>query len=297
MRCRIPITRSKAAISHSIYYALLRYTMQLINTLPTHDVLKRHNVRVLGTGSSTLLLCNGYGCSQQVWNYLIPTLAAQNRLVLFDQMGAGQSDTTAYEAQKYATLHGYVQDIVAICQALDLRQLTIIGHSEGAMVALLATIQAPHYFSKAVLLTASPCHVNKPGYYGGFEEQDIQEMLTAMDKNYRQWATTFALLLMGQCQPVALSHELATHFCEIDAVMAKQATRISFLSDHRADLAHVSVPTLLLQCQDDVAVPSEVNDYMVAHLPYARLVMLEASGHCPHLSAPLEVLAALQEFI
>jgi sigma-B regulation protein RsbQ len=260
-------------------------------------ILQRYNVRSLGTGPLTLLFCNGYSCNQHVWHYLAPALAARYRLVFFDQVGTGGADPAAYDAQKYATLHGYAQDVVAICEALALQQVTIVGHSEGAMVALLATIAAPHYFAQAVLLSVSPCHLNQPGYYGGFDEADLQELLAAASPNYWHWATTLAFLLMGEGQAAALGHELATQFCQADRAIAQQAAQVTFLSDHRADLPRVSVPTHLLQCADDVAVPAEVNTYLLAHLPQATLTLLPTTGHCPHLSAPRHVLAALQNVL
>jgi sigma-B regulation protein RsbQ len=270
----------------------------LLPAAPTaHPALQRHNVRVLGRGSSTLLFCNGYNCSQLVWNYLVPALAAHHRLVLFDQMGTGQSDITAYEPQKYETLAGYAQDVVEICQALDLREVTIVGHSEGGTVAMLAVIQAPEHFAKAVLLAASPCHLNRPGYHGGFEEHDMQEMLASINQDYRHWATTFALMLMGQDQHASLGYELANHFCLANPTIARQATRVTFLSDYRASLPQLQVPTLLLQCADDMAVPPEVNDYLLTHLPHATLTLLPTTGHCPHMSVPLLVLAALHDFL
>jgi sigma-B regulation protein RsbQ len=270
----------------------------IVDALPVPvAVLQRYNVHSMGNGPATLLFCNGYGCNQHVWHKLAPTLAASHRLVFFDQIGTGGADSAAYDPQKYATLHGYAQDVVAICEALDLQEVTIVGHSEGALVALLATIEAPHYFSQAALLAVSPCHLNQPGYYGGFDELDLRELLAAVGPNYWHWATALAFLLIGEGQAVALGHELATQFCQADRAIAQQAAYVTFLSDHRADLPRVSVPTHLIQCADDVAVPAEVNTYLLAHLPQATLTLLPTTGHCPHLSAPRQVLAALQQVL
>ncbi|RZJ94928.1 MAG: alpha/beta hydrolase [Hymenobacter sp.] len=260
-------------------------------------IMRRFNVHITGRGSTTLLFCNGYSCTQQVWHYLAPTLAAQYRLVFFDQVGTGQADPTLYDPQKYASLNGYAEDVVTICQALNLSQTIIVGHSEGAMVALLATIQAPQYFARALLLAFSPCHINRPGYYGGFDETDLRELLASAGNDYWHWATALAFMLMGEGQSAALGHELATHFCQADLTIAKQAAYATFLSDHRTDLARVSVPTHLIQCADDVAVPAEVNTYLLASLPQATLTLLSTTGHCPHLSVPLQVLAAMQALL
>lgn len=262
-----------------------------------HEVLQRLNVHVIGTGKPPLLFCNGFNCNQHIWHYLTPALSAHYQLVLFDQIGTGDSDLAAYDAQHYTTLAAYAQDVVDICQALDLRDAVLIGHSVGAMIGLLAAVQAPQHFSKAVLLTASPCFINEPGYYGGFERTDMLDLLAEMDRNYQGWATMFATLLTGQDQPASLGYELAGYFCQADPTIAKRFARIGFLADHRADLPQLRLPTLLLQCLDDVAVPTEVSEYMLAHLPQATLVTLPTTGHCPHLSVPFEVVAALRKFI
>jgi sigma-B regulation protein RsbQ len=260
-------------------------------------VVKRFNVNVIGAGKPTLLFCNGFNCNQHIWNYLTPALAARHQLVLFDQMGTGDSDVSAYDPVKYESLTGYAQDVVAICQALELREVIIIGHSVGAMIAMLAAIQAPQHFAKAVLIAATPCYLNEPGYYGGFERADMLDLLAEMRGNYESWANTFATLLIGQDQPASLGYELAGYFCQADPTIAREFAHMSFLADNRADVPLMPLPTLLLQCSDDVAVPDEVGEYLLANLPQSTLLKLRATGHCPHLSAPLEVLAAMRDFI
>jgi sigma-B regulation protein RsbQ len=266
-------------------------------TLEQVAVIKRFNVSIIGAGKPTLLFCNGFNCNQHIWNYLTPALAARHQLVLFDQMGTGNSDLRAYDSTKYASLAGYAQDVVDICQALELREVVIIGHSVGAMIALLAAVQAPQYFAKTVLIAATPHYLNEPGYYGGFERADMLDLLAEMRGNYESWANTFATLLIGQDQPASLGYELAGYFCQADPTIAREFAHMSFLADNRADVPHLQQPTLLLQCSDDVAVPAEVGNYLLAHLPQATLITLRATGHCPHLSAPMEVLAAMRDFI
>jgi len=260
-------------------------------------IVERFSVRVLGAGKPTLLFCNGFNCNQHIWNYLTPALAAQHQLVLFDQMGTGDSDLRAYDPQKYADLRGYAQDVVAICQALGLREVILVGHSVGAMIAMLAAIEAPQYFAKVVLIAASPCYLNEPGYYGGFERTDMLALLAEMRGNYEAWANTFATLLIGQDQPTSLGYELAGYFCQANPHIAREFAQMSFLADNRADVPRLQLPTLLLQCSDDVAVPAEVSAYLLKNLPQATLITLRATGHCPHLSAPLELLAAMRDFI
>ena len=244
-----------------------------------------------------MVLCNGFGCSQQIWQHLIPALAARFQLILFDYVGTGKADLNAYDERKYSTLNGYAQDVVAICQALQLREAVLVGHSVGAMIALLAANQAPEYFTKLVLVAPSPYYLNEPGYYGGFELEDIHQLLALMDEDYHSWTNLFASLLMGPANPASLGEELATYFCETDSAIAKQFARVVFLSDNRSDVSSLRQPALVLQCQQDVAAPAEVGAYLLAHLPNATLVTLQATGHCPHLSAPLETLAAIEAFL
>jgi len=269
----------------------------ILESTSTVSVLKRLNVKVIGSKKTPLLFCNGFNCSQHIWNYLTPALSRHYQLIFFDQVGTGGSDVSTYDPQHYSSLAGYAQDVVAICQALDLREAVVVGHSVGAMIGLLAAVQAPQHFAKVALLTASPYYLNEPGYYGGFERADLLALLADMDRNYQGWATAFATLMLGPDQPASLGYELAGYFCQADPTIARQFARIGFFTDNRPDLPHLHLPTLLLQCPEDVAVPEEVNDYLLAHLPQAQLVMLNTTGHCPHLSAPLEVVAALREFI
>lgn len=261
------------------------------------DVLTRHSVRVIGHGKPPILLCNGFGCNQGIWHYLTTALAVHHQVIVFDYVGSGQSDLTAYDPQKYATLAGYAQDVVEICQALDLREALLVGHSVGATIAMLTASQAPQHFTKVVLLAPSPYYLNEPDYYGGFERADVLQVLATMETDYQGWATAFADLLLGPTSTASLGEELARFFCETDSIIAKQFAHVAFLSDHRSDVARLSLPTLLVQCTDDVAGPPEVGAYMLRHLPHAQLVTLNTSGHCPHLSAPLETLAAIQAFV
>lgn len=260
-------------------------------------VQQRNQVRVTGAGKPTLLFCNGFGCSQHIWRHLTTLLAARYQLVLFDHVGSGESDLAAYDPQKYGTLAGYAQDVVEVCQALDLREVVIVGHSVGASIAMLAAIQAPEHFAKVIMLAPSPCYFNQPGYYGGSSREDINQLLALMDVDYNSWANLFAGLLSGPSRPVSIGEELAGYFCNTDSTIAKQFARVSLLADNRAQVPQLRLRTLVLQCAEDTVAPLEVGAYLLLHLPNAKLINLQATGHCPHLSAPLETLAAIETFL
>lgn len=261
------------------------------------DILKRNNVRILGHGPRTLVLVNGFGCDQSIWNAVTPTLAKQYRVVLFDQMGAGDSDFAAYDPAKYDSLTGYTQDLLEICRHLELRQVTLIGHSVGAMICMLAAIEAPEIFRQLLLLCPSPCYTNHPNYHGGFEQADIDSMLAFMDTDFVGWADSFAHFIMGTPDRPSLVMEMAHRFCRNDLLIAKQFARVTFTADNRQDLQQVSTPCLLVQCAQDLVAPLEVGAYLLASIPRATLVTLPISGHCPHVSAPLETLTVLQSFM
>jgi sigma-B regulation protein RsbQ len=266
---------------------------------PSHreEVMRRNNVRIVGQGKPPLLLCNGFGYNQRVWQSLVTALAQDHQVILFDHVGTGASDLAAYDADKYAGLMGYAQDLLDICRVLDLQQAVLLGHSVGAMIALLAASQAPAHFAKVVLLTPSPCYLNEPGYYGGYERADIEQLLGLLQTDSHGWTSLFANLLLGPLATPDLTEELYQCLSPTASPMTQQFAQVTFLSDHRADVPSLSLPTLVVQCQEDFIAPAEVGGYLVANLPNAQLVNLPTAGHCPQLSAPVATLAALHPFL
>jgi len=244
-----------------------------------------------------MLLCNGFGCNQQIWQYILPQLATQYQVVLFDYAGMGGSDPASYDPQRYASLAGYAQDVVDICQALNLQEAVLIGHSTGASIAMRAAINAPTCFTKVVLLAASPYFLNDGDYYGGFSREDLESLLSLMEADFDTWASMFAGVLMGPRNEVSFGQELALNFCSSDPTMSKQFARVAFLDDSRPLVPQLQLPTLLVQCSQDVAAPAEVGAYLLERLPQATLVTLAATGHCPHMSSPLETLEAMENFL
>ncbi|AHJ96478.1 alpha/beta fold hydrolase [Hymenobacter swuensis] len=261
------------------------------------NVLKRNNVRVTGRGSRTLLFVNGFGCDQSIWHYVTPAFYEHFQLVLFDHVGAGLSDVAAYDPGKYTSLDSYAQDVLDICQELNLHDVTLIGHSVGAMIGMLAAIKEPVFFQQILMLCPSPCYLNEAGYRGGFDRQDMEDMLRFMEQDFVGWADSFAPFIMGNPDRPNLTAELAHSFCQNDPSIAKQFARVTFLSDNRQDVARLKTPCLLLQCAQDLIAPLEVGDFLKACLPNATLITLPVAGHCPHVSAPTETLTALEAFM
>jgi sigma-B regulation protein RsbQ len=257
----------------------------------------RNNVSIIGRDSGpVVVLAHGFGCDQNLWRLVAPALAEDFRVVLFDHVGAGHSDLAAWQPRRYATLSGYAEDVLAILRELDLREVVFVGHSVSAMIGVLAAIEEPERFAKLVLLTPSPRYIDEGDYRGGFSEADIEELLDSLDSNYLGWSAAMAPVIMGNPERPELGQELANSFCRTDPAIARVFARTTFLSDNRADLAKVTVPTLVIECTDDAIAPREVGAYVHAAIRDSRLVTLDAVGHCPQLSAPQATTEAIAAF-
>jgi len=265
--------------------------------MTSDNVEVRNHVRVFGSGTRPMLFAHGFGCDQNMWRYVTPAFERDYRLVLFDYVGCGKSDPAAWDPYRYATLGGYAQDVLDICEALDLRDTIFVGHSVSGMVGLLAAKQQPERFSDLIMIGPSPRYINDDGYTGGFAREDIEGLLSLMDRNYIGWANFLAPVVMKNADRPELTGELEESFCSTDPAMARRFAETTFLSDNRRDLAGAPVPSLVLQCSEDAIAPIEVGTYLQRNLPGSTLRVLKATGHCPHMSHPDEVVQAMKEYL
>lgn len=262
------------------------------------NILTRNNVKITGNGTQPILFAPGFGCDQNVWKSLTESFENDYRIILFDYVGLGQSDLQAYDREKYRELSGYVQDVLDVCGALDLENAILVGHSVGGMIGLLASLKHPEYFSRLVLLGPSPCYLNDPpSYLGGFEKEELLGLIEMMEKNYIGWADAFSTTLVNTSGRTDVKKDLNDRFCSTDPVIARQFAEAAFFADNRKDLGKVTVPSLILQCSEDVIAPENVGQYMHEHLPNSVLNQMEATGHCPHMSHPEETAALIREFL
>ncbi|MEU0160823.1 alpha/beta hydrolase [Streptomyces sp. NPDC006261] len=262
------------------------------------DIERRNNVTVTGNPQGpTVVLAHGFGCDQNMWRLTVPSLVEKYRVVLFDYVGSGRSDLSAFSAARYSSLDGYARDVVEVCEALDLRDAVFVGHSVSAMIGVLAADMAPERIGALVMVAPSPRYIDDEGYRGGFSVQDIDELLESLDANYLGWSAAMAPVIMGNADRPELGDELTSSFCAADPEMARVFARTTFQSDSRDDLKGVAVPTLVLDCTQDVIAPREVGAFVHRAVPGSRLVTLDATGHCPHLSAPEATNQAITEFL
>ena len=267
-------------------------------TVPPMAALERHNVRESGRPDGVpMLFAHGFGCDQHTWRLVAPAFEDRFRVILFDYIGNGGSDTSAYDEERYSSLDGYAADVLDICHELDLHDVIFVGHSVSSMIGALASIEEPELFSRLVFIGPSPRYTDDGPYVGGFSDADIVDLLDSLDSNYLGWSSAMAPVIMGNADRPELGDELAESFCRSDPAIARGFARATFLSDNRQDLPRVSSPTLVLQCRDDAIAPTSVGAYVQQALPTAELVILDATGHCPHLSAPEATIEAIDAFV
>ncbi|GAB3194304.1 sigma-B regulation protein RsbQ [Pontibacter aydingkolensis] len=261
------------------------------------NAVKRNNVKVIGNGEKPMLFAHGYGCDQNMWRFITPAFEDNYKVVLFDHVGFGNSDASGYSKERYNSLQAYAEDVLEICQELDLHDVVFVGHSVSAMIGVLAGIKDPQRFSKLILVSPSPSFINDGDYVGGFTREDIEGLLNSLESDYLGWSNTIAPVIMGNPDRPELGQELAQSFCKSTPKVAQDFAHITFLSDNRKDLPKVKIPTLILQCSEDAIAPLSVGVYVNRHIAGSKLFVLQATGHCPNLSAPEETIAAMKSFL
>lgn len=261
------------------------------------NVLRRNNVHCAGRGPLTFVFVHGFACDQSMWRFLVPHYETRARVVLYDLTGCGGSDLTAYDPEKYDSLHGHAADLLEVVDRYAKGEVILVGHSVGATIAMLAAAERPERFAGLVMVSPSPCFINDDDYVGGFNAEDVDQLLALMHGRLEEWTSKVAPLIMGAPRQPALQHELASRFDRNDPGIMRHFARVTFLSDHRPDVPRCALPTLILQCSDDLMAPVEVGQYLHAHLPDSQLALIPNTGHCPHMSVPGPSGSAMDAFV
>src|SRR3954449_8339800 len=265
---------------------------------PLLSALERNNVTLQGVvDGQPMVFAHGFGCDQGMWRFVWPAFSHEYRIVLFDHVGFGGSDAAAFDRDRYSSLAGYAADVLEVCDELELDDVVFVGHSVSAMIGVLAAAARPSRFARLVLVAPSPRYLDDEGYVGGFSEQDIAGLLESLDSNFLGWSSVMAPAIMGNPDRPELGEELTNSFCPTDPKIASRFARVTFLSDNRADLPEVAVPTLILQTREDVIAAPAVGEYVHRQIPGSRFVILDATGHCPNLSAPSATVEAIRDFV
>jgi sigma-B regulation protein RsbQ len=261
------------------------------------NLLERHRVRVSGHGHRALLFAHGLGFDQRAWRRVAPAFEATHRVVVFDHAGCSAEAAQSYDETRHGSLHGYAQDLLDICDALGLERVSVVGHSVGGMISLLASLAQPERFERLVLLTASPCYMNLPGYDGGFDRADLEGVLDMMERSMLGWAQFMAPMALNDPTQPQLLREVESSFAGSDPYTTQRLARLVFLGDHRALMPQVRAPALVVQCTGDVVVPVNVGHWLHGQLHGSALALLETAGHCPQLSQAQRTIGLISDYL
>jgi sigma-B regulation protein RsbQ len=265
----------------------------------TVDPISKNNVVMKGNlyAAQTIIFSNGFGTEQAIWEKVMEPFLADYRIILYDLAGSGKADMSTFSANKYVSLRVYADDLLDICERMYVKDAIFIGHSVSGMIGLLAAVKSPHYFEKMIFIGASPRYINIDDYVGGFTQEALNGFYQMMETNYFAWVSGFAPMAMGNANRPELAESFAKTLSAIRPDVAVSVARTIFQSDYRNSLKDLIHPTLLIHCDNDIAVPLAVASYMKQHIPNSELAVVDAEGHYPHLSAPNLVINAIQKFI
>jgi len=261
------------------------------------ELTARNNITIHGTGSKSMFLIHGYGCDQNMWRFITPQFKRDYKIILIDLVGSGKSDEDSYDYEKYSSLDGYADDVIEICDALNLKDVCIVGHSVSAMICTLAAMKRPSLFKKLIMICPSPRYINGDDYFGGFSQNDIDDLMETLDSNYLGWSSAMAPVIMGNADRPELAAELEESFCQNNPEIARHFAKVTFLGDNRSDLKKLTTDTLILQSQDDAIASMKVGRFVHDNISNSKLVILETIGHCPHLSGPDQTIDAMKEYL
>ncbi|MBB6453124.1 sigma-B regulation protein RsbQ [Salirhabdus euzebyi] len=262
------------------------------------SVLTRNNVTVKGEGEQPIIFASGFGFDQTVWSSVSNSFEQDFQIIQYDYVGFGDSDIAAYDQAKYSTLSGYVSDLLEIFDELKINNAIFVGHSIGSMIGILASTKRPELFSKLVLIGPSPYFLNEPPtYYGGFDKDDLDHLIDMMEKNYLEWVSNIAPTITNDPNRLDVTMDIEDRFYANNPTITRQFAEVIFFGDNRPFLPKVTVPSLIIQCSNDVFVPDSVAEYMKVNLPNATITYSNSIGHCPHLSHPEKTVKLIKEYI
>jgi len=262
------------------------------------NIIKRNNINISGKGKKPIIFAPGFGCDQTVWKDVLPAFEEDYQVILFDYVGFGGSDISAFNSVKYGKLSGYVQDVLDVCAVLDLKEAIFVGHSVSSMIGLLASNAEQSYFSHLIMIGPSPCYLNDPpDYYGGFEKEDLENLIDMMEKNYIGWANVFSSTLINNAERTDAAKELEDRFCSTDPLIATTFAKACFFTDSRQDITKAKVPSLILQCTEDIIAPKGVGEYLKRNMPNSEITYMNTSSHCPHISDPDETILSIKNYL
>lgn len=260
-------------------------------------MLTRNNVKRSGNGKQTIMFAHGYGCDQNMWRFITPAFEKDYDIIIFDHVGSGKSDESAYDFEKYSSLSGYADDIIELCDELHLKNVIFVGHSVSSMIGVLVSAKRPDLFKDLIMIGPSPCYINDSEYYGGFEKEDIDGLIEMLENNYLGWSSYITPIIAGEPDKPEYANELNNSFCRMNPEIAKHFAKVTFSGDNRDDLNKVTTPTLIIQSDPDVIASLKVGKFVHESIKNSKFIKLDTPGHCPHLTSPEKTIEAMKSYL
>ena len=253
--------------------------------------MKIPNFTTLGDGPTVLML-HGIGGGHLAFAPQVETLASSGyRAVAWDMPGYGRSAPI----EPY-TFKGLAESCIALIEALNCGDVTLVGHSMGGMVAQEVMARRPELVNKLVLSATSAAFGNADG---AWQRDFIAKRTAPLDagKTMAELAETLMPQMIG---PAALPEgvHLATHCMGlVPASTYRRALEALVTFDRRADLLRISVPTLLLAGEFDKVAPPAVMKKMADAIAGSTYLQLKGAGHIANLEVPDDFDGMLLNFL
>jgi sigma-B regulation protein RsbQ len=261
------------------------------------DHCRRHNVTITGTDGPLLILQHGFGTDLTVWHKVLPALEPHFCIIRMNLAGSGESGAEMFDPGRYAHIESHADDLLRTLGDLGVEDCLFVGASVGSMVGMLSAIERPRLFRKMIVIGASPRYLNDGDYVGGFEQEHLNGLYDSMSRDYSGWIAGFAPLAVRGLPESEAVREFAESLFQLRPDIALLTARTIFQSDFRNQLPLIEPPVVLLQTENDIAVPPQVGEYLQAHIPNATLEVLPVEGHFPHMAAPAVVSEALLRYL
>lgn len=252
------------------------------------------NAKVTGSGNEAIILAHGFGGDQSVWDKIVPRLAKHCRVLVFDWIFSGAiKDPSLFDPVKYSSYDAFANDLIILMDELDLKSSVLVGHSMSGMIGCIASIKRPDLFKKLILVAASPRYINADDYEGGFNNSEVEDIISNIESNFYNWAQAFASAVVDANDPPSVDM-FSKCLQRMRPEFAVPVAKTVFYCDERDILEKVLTPCIIVQTTRDIVVPNSVAYYMQEKIKGKSTVeIIETDGHFPHLTAHQRLLDVL----
>lgn len=258
-----------------------------MSAFPPRSVHRRGPLepRIDGDGPIPLLLAQSVCGDPDEWDAFVGAVGPDYRCIRFDYAGLGAVEPVSWSPERYRTLHGHADDVVALLDALDVEHAVAVGHAIGGHIVTLAHVAAPERIGAVLCMATAPTSVaDRADRDGVLSRAEAEALLAAAAQDVDAWASG----LRDVCQHRAIDarlpdRRLAARLGNRRPDVAAVTLRAILGADLRPVLPRVACPTLVLQGLWDPQVPATTARALARCLPDAELVLLPTASHRPHV--------------